>query len=530
MNFIRTLAFAGALGASVSMAAVTLATAQELKIGLSSEPTAIDPHYHNLSPNNALVRHVFEALVGMDEKQKIIPGLAEGWRSIDDTTWEFKLRKGVKWHDGSDFTADDVLFTFGRAGNVPRSPAGFGSFLAGRKPEKINDYTIHIKTLKPDPLLLQNLASVTIVSAKAGKDAATEDYNSGKAAIGTGPYKFAEFVPGDRIVLVRNDAYWGNKPVWEKLVFKPIKSDPSRVAALLAGDVDVIEAVPTTDVERLKKDPKLVVTSGLSNRVIYFHMDQFRDTTPFITAKDGKAIKNPLRDKRVRVALSHALNRPAIVERVMEEQAVPAGQYLANGFSGVSRALKPDPLDLAAAKKLLGEAGLADGFKMTIHGPNGRYTNDTKIVEAAAQMFARVGIEASVETLPPSVFFTRASTGGPDKTPEFSFILVGWAATTGEMSESLRGLVATVNKETGMGAANRGRYSNPKMDDVLNEAMATVDDGKREALLARAMEIAAADMAVIPILFPVNSWASRKGVKVTPRTDEYTLATGISRQ
>lgn len=529
MLWNRSLAMAVIVGAFAFAGASGL-HAQDLRIGLASEPTSMDPHYHNLSSNNALVRHVFEALVDTDAAQKVIPGLAESWRVVDDTTWEFKLRKGVKWHDGTPFTVDDVIFTFSRAGNVPRSPAPFGGFLTGRTPEKIDDYTLRIKTAAPDPLLLQNLAAVMIVSAKAGNGAATEDYNSGKAAVGTGPYKFAEYVPGDRITFIRNDTHWAGKPEWAKITLKPIKSEPSRVAALLAGDVDVIEGVPPADVARLKTNDKLSLSSGLSNRVIYFAMDQFRAETPFVKAKDGSTIKNPLLDRRVRLALSKALNRKAIVDRVMDGQAEPASQYLPDSFPGASKKLKVEALDVAGAKQLLADAGLPNGFKMVMHGPNGRYTNDSKIIEVAAQMFARIGIEATVETLPPAVFFTRASIGGPDKTPEFSFILVGWSSNTGEMSESIRGLVATVDSKTGFGAANRGRYSNAKVDALLAEALRTVDDAKRNALLAQATEIAVTDVGVIPIEYPLNTWGARKGLKVTPRTDEYTLAMSVSRQ
>lgn len=516
--------------AAVFAALVTFSApvlAKDLTIGLASEPTSIDPHFHNLTPNNALARHLFDSLVDTDTNQKLIPGLAVSWKAINDTTWEIKLREGVKWHDGSPFTADDVVFTFTRAVNVPNSPSSFGTYIKGKTAEKVDDHTVHIKTEKPYPLMPNDLSTFVIVSKKNGDGASTQDYNSGKAAIGTGPFKYKEYVPGDRIVYVRNDDYWGDKPKWETLTFKPIKSAPSRVAALLAGDVDMIEQVPTTDIERLKKESKVELSQGVSNRVIYLHLDHKRDKSPFVKAADGGDIKNPLKDKRVRMAISKAINRDAIVERVMEGVAIKAGQLLPEGFFGVSPNLKPVDYDPEGAKKLLAEAGLKDGFRLTIHGPNDRYINDAKIAEAIAQMLTRVGIKTEVVTMPRSVYFKRASRGGPDKTPEFSFILVGWGAGSGEASSPLKSLIHTYDKSRGFGASNRGRYSNPEVDKLIEDALATVDDAKRQDMLAKATELAINDGAIIPLHYQVNTWASRKGLKYNARTDERTQAMDV---
>ncbi|KAB2848615.1 MAG: ABC transporter substrate-binding protein [Hyphomicrobiaceae bacterium] len=504
------------------------ANAAELRIGLAAEPSSIDPHFHALTPNNALLSHLFERLVEADEKGGMKPGLAESWKAINETTWEIKLRKGVKWHDGSDFTADDVLFSFERPPNVPNSPSSFAYATKGKTFRKIDDHTVQVVTAAAYPLMPNDLSAVFIVSKKHVTGAKTEDFNSGKVAIGTGAYKFSKHVQGDRTEFVRNDAYWGKKPAWEKVSFRVIKSGPSRIAALKAGDVDVIEDVPTNDIEGLKKDAKFEVSQSVSSRLIYFHMDHFRDESPFIKAKDGSAIKNPLKDKRVRLALSMAINRDAIIARVMEGVAIKASQFLPTGYFGISPNLKPVDFDLEGAKKLLAEAGFANGFKLTIHGPNGRYTNDAKIIEVIAQMLARLGIDAAVETMPPAVFFRRASIGAPGQLPEFSFILVGWNPGTGENSGSLKPLVVTFNKDKGTGTANRGRYSNPEVDKLVIEALSTIDDDKRAALLGKATEIAIGDVAVIPLHYQVVTWSSKKGIAVTARTDEETRATGMS--
>ncbi len=523
MGFPLRLA-AGALAAALVLPG-TLA-AKDITVGLASEPSSIDPHYHNLTPNNALAREIFDRLIMPDDKQVLKPGLAVSWKAVDDLTWEFKLREGVKWHDGSPFTADDVVFTFERAPDVPNSPSSFGTYLKGKAIEKVDDLTVRIKTAAPYPLMPNDISTFSIISKKHGDGAGTEDYNSGKAAIGTGAYKFVEWVPGDRIVLERNDDFWGDKPEWEKVTIKPIKSGPARLAALLAGDVDFIEGVPTTDIERLRDNKDITLSQGISNRVIYLHLDHFRDDSPFVKAADGGAIKNPLRDARVRKAISMAINRDAIVDRVMEGVAVKAGQLLPEGFFGVSGKLKPVDYDPEGAKKLLTDAGVGDGFQLTIHGPNDRYINDAKIAEAIAQMLTRVGIKTAVETMPKSVYFKRASRGAEGE-PEFSFILVGWGAGTGEASSPLKSLLHTYDKERGFGASNRGRYSNQEVDKLVERALATIDDGKRAALLAQATEIAVEDGGIIPLHYQVNTWAGRKGIVYSARTDETTLYTGI---
>lgn len=524
----RRAARAAALAAPLTIIA-SIACAQELRIGLSAELSAMDPHYHNITPNNVIARQIYEPLVGQDASQRLIPLLAESWKAIDDTSWEFKLRKNVKFHDGTPFTADDVIATFQRVPNVPKSPSSFSPYVRGKELTKVDDHTIRIKTATPAPLVPADLSAFFVIPVKC-KDMTTEDFNAGKCAGGTGPYKQAEYVAGDRVVLARNDAYWGGREPWEQVRFRMITSAPTRVAALLAGDIDVIENVPTSDVARLKADPTLNVVSRVSNRVIYFHMDHFREISPFITGKDGSEIENPLRDVRVRKALSMAINRPGIVDRIMEKEAIPAGQLLPDAFFGTSKTLKPVAFDLDGAKKLLAEAGYPNGFKLKMHGPNGRYVNDTKIIEAVAQMFSRLGIETEVETLPAGNFFSRASQGAPGNVPEFSFILVGWGATTGESSDSLKALLATFDQEKGTGATNRGRYSNPAFDAKLEEALRIVDDNKRDLALAATMEIGMEDVGLIPIHFQLNTWASRKGFEVQARTDENTLATSVRKE
>jgi peptide/nickel transport system substrate-binding protein len=512
-------------GAFASLSS-TMVSAKDLRITLASEPSSLDPHFHVTTPNMALSTHLFDRLIHTDEKQQLLPGLALSWAPVDSLTWQFKLRPNVKWHDGQAFTADDVVFTATRAMDVPNSPSGFGLYLRGKTVTKIDDLTINITTRNPYPLMPNDMAAIAIVSRKVGTGATTADYNTGKAAIGTGPYKFAAFVPGDRIEFSVNPNYWGAKPAWDKVTLKPVKSGPARVAALLAGDTDVVEDVPTIDIAKLKSDPKVALAQSISYRVVFLQMDQWRETTPFANAKDGSAMKNPFRNVKVRRALSLAINRDAIVSRVMDGNALTAGQLLPDSFFGVSPTAKVAPFDPEKARKLLLDAGLPNGFKMTLHGPAGRYPNDTRILEAVAQMLSRVGIEATIETMPPSMFFSRASTGA-DGQPEFSVFLAGWGAASGENSSPLKGLLATFDTATGFGGSNRGRYSSKAFDEALDTALKTIDLDQVKLGLAKATDIALADSGIIPILYPMNTWAARKGLSYGARTDEATTAMSV---
>lgn len=503
---------AGPLAAVASVAA-------NLTIALATDVTALDPHYHNLTPNNNVASHVYGYLVQRDEKSQPQPSLATEWKAIDPTTWEFKLRKGVKFHDGSDFTADDVVASIGRVPKVPNSPSPFTAYTKQiKKIEVVDPYTIRFHTATPYPLMPSDMSQVAIIS-KQFANASTEDFNSGKAAIGTGPYKVVKFTKGDRIELARNDAWWGGKTPWEKVTLRIVTQDAARVAALLAGDVQVTEAVPTADVARLKGDRKIGLFRQTSDRLMYIHMDSDRAVTPTVTAKDGKPLPgNPLKDARVRKALSKMINRPAIVEHVMEGEAIPAGQLVPDFLFGATKKLEVEAYDPAGAKKLLAEAGYPDGFEVTLHATNNRYVNDAKIAQAIAQMWTRGGIATKVAAMPSATFFPQATD------LKFSVLQAGWSTGTGESSSSLKALLMTFNKDKGFGTANRGRYSNTKVDALTEDALQTVDDVKREAYLQRAAELAIGDTGLIPLHFQVSIWGTRDGITYAPRVDEQTLA------
>lgn len=499
-------------------AAATLSTAQTVTVGFGADVTSLDPHFHIFSPNQNIADHVFNRLIERNDQLRMVPGLALSWKAIDETTWEFKLRPNVKFHDGSPFTAEDVAFSIDRVPNVKGSPGPFTIYTKEIQSVTVVDpLTVRLKTKTAHPLLPNDMAVVPMVSKNAAATASTADFNSGKAAIGTGPYKLVRYVRGERIELARNDAYWGKKPQAESLIFKIMTNDAARVAALLSGDVQVIDAVPVADFKRLSTDQNLSLVQRTGTRMMFLNLDHGRDVSPFVTDKDGKPLAtNPLKDVRVRQAISKAIDRETIREKVMEGASKPTGQLMIPGLSGYNDALKVEAVDLAGAKKLLADAGYPSGFNFTLHGTNNRYVQDDSILQAIAQMLNRIGVGVKVEAMPSAVFFPRNNKG------EFSVSMWGWSPDSGEASSPLRSFIATPNKEKGYGTLNAGGYSNPKVDALLEKALGTIDDAARDKLLQQATEVALNDKAVIPLHHQVNLWATRKGLKYGGRSDERT--------
>ena len=514
---VVTLAARGLLAFALT---VGFANSSDLRIATSSEPSSLDPHFHNLASNNNLAAHIFETLTKFDPDSRLDHGLAESWRLIDDTTWEFKLRKGVRFHDGSELTAEDVAWSLDRPATITGSPGAFTLYTRQIASKQILDpLTIRLRTVTPYPLMLNDLSAIFIVSKRATQGLTTADFAGGKGMIGTGPFKFVSFTRGDRVELIRNDTYWGQAPAWEKVTLRFLTNDSARLAALLAGDVDAIENVPSADLPRLRTTTNIRVFSKVSNRLIYFTLDQGRDVTPFVTDKSGNPLaKNPFKDLRVRQAFNKSINRQVIADKVMEGLGLPTANLVPSPMFGYNPALKVEPFDPDGARKLLADAGYPEGFGLTIHGPNNRYVNDDKILQAVGQMLSRIAIQVKVEAMPLTIFFPRANK------KEFTMALAGWGSQTGEASSPLRSILATINPDKGMGTVNFGLYSNPQLDALLDDALRTVDDGKREKLLQDATAVAITDVALIPIHHQVVTWGTRIGVAYIPRTDERTQA------
>ncbi len=500
------------------------AQAQTLRMGVGAQVTSLDPEYHNISPNNAFASMVFDALVAMDGNSRLRPGLALSWKPIAPDEWEFKLRPNVTFQNGKPFTADDVAFTLSRIPTIVNSPGSYSTYIYSiDKVDIVDPLTIRFHTKGPDPLLPADLSQVWILNRAADTGATTDDFNSGKATIGTGPFRVTSVKFGDRVELDRNDTYWGPKPDWAHVSYRQVTNEASRAAALLSGDVDFIDQVPTSDIAKMQKEPKIHLSEADSLRVVYIAMDQMRTgPSPYITDNDGKPLaQNPLKDVRVRKALSLAIDRDAEVARIMEGVATPTVQFMAKGTYGYVPDLQPPHADPAAARKLLADAGYPQGFHITLHGPNDRYPNDFRIVQGVAQMWTRIGVQTKVETLPYAVFITRASR------QEYSAFLVSWGTSTGEPGAGLRSCVATYDAAHGMGSVNRARYSNPEFDKQLVAAMQILDDDKREAMLQEATRTVMNDAGIIPIHLQKNVWAMRKGLIHDDRVDELTRAQDV---
>ncbi len=500
----------------------TGAQAKDIRLGIRSDASSIDPHYHVYSPNTAVYRHIFDTLVFLDARTQQQPMLAVSWAPVGEDAWEFKLRPNVKFHDGSPFTAEDVAFSLERAPHVPNSPSSYAQYTKMvARTEIIDPLTIRIHTKGPAPSLPGDMASIAIVSKRVVEGKTTADFNSGAATIGTGPYRFVEWVAADHLTLAKNPDYWGGPEPWDRVIRKPMANDGTRVAAILSGDVDLIEGVPGVDRARLEANPGLVLHECDATRIIYLHMDSARDVSPGIADANGnKMDRNPLRDVRVRRAISYAINRQALTERLLSGQARPAGQYIPPGMPGASPNLKPLPYDPVQATALLKEAGWGNGFSLVLAGSNDRYPSDAQVTQAVGQMLARVGIRTEVQTMPAAMLFTRGSK------LEFSAMLSGWVGT-GDPASPLVALMATYDPKTGMGPSNRGRWSNAAFDQTLAEALRTMDTTKRMELFGKAAEIAVADMGVVPVYFTINTWASKKGLTYDARADEQTLAMGL---
>lgn len=475
-----------------------------LRMVLTMAPTSLDPHYHDAFTSTQALLQIYSQLRVQDSTGAVVPGIAKECRPVSDTVWELELRKGVRFHDGTPFEAEDIGFSFERVANLPNP---LSSFIANvrdvKKVEVLSPERVRIELNSPDPLYEYKLTQICMLSRRIHANAATRDFTSGHLAVGTGPYKLRSFSPGAELVLDANRDFYADKPEWESVSIRYVSEPGGRIAALSTGEADLMDNVPVQEVGRLSGDPQLALFTSPGLMMVYLAPDTVRDETPFVFDNNGQPLsRNPLKDPRVRQALSLALNREAIVSRLLAGQGrVPdqmAGPTVRDRAPGMAQlAYDPD-----RARRLLAEAGYPDGFRMTLHGPGGMFNNDAALLQAYAQSFARINVATQVETMPGAVFTSRAASRSFSMFHSFfngPFALV-----------TLRFLAMTPDRERGNGSSNRQAYSNQRIDTLMQKALVTMNLEQRIALTSEAMRDWMTDAGVIPVLNATLNWAGRR--------------------
>ena len=495
--------------------------ARTLTVALKAEPTAIDPHYDSFTPNMQLAATLFDPLVRKNGQSVAVPALAERWEATGNT-WVFSLRKDVFFSNGAPFTAEDVVYSYKRVHQIRNSPSSYALYLSQiENVVALDDHTVQIITEGPAPALLANLAMIPILSKSATTRAAEKSgapqsaLQPTQALAGTGPYQFLSWHRGTELVITRNPHYWGEKPTWDRVVFKPIPEGQKRVEALITGVVDLIESPPVVEMQRLENMPSLFIQKMPSLRLMYVSLNQAQQVPEGMARTNGN---NPLTDRRVREALSLAIDREDLVQNIMGGVAQAAGNLLSYPNFGTSEqfALAPLP-DVEKARQLLKEAGYADGFKLSLGAPAGRYRNDEYIAQGIAAMWAQIGVEVQVELFTPSLFYKQRDQYA------FSSYLSGWSAITGEMSNPLMALAMTPDPSLGYGITNWSHYSNSRLDGLLIEAMQSLDEDQRALLLEQAAEELLTDYGLLPILFELSTWAMKQTIRYDGRVDQFIL-------
>ncbi|MGM9426870.1 ABC transporter substrate-binding protein [Hydrogenophaga sp. MI9] len=508
MSLITSLVLAAAAGA---------ASAQTVRIGNQGDALSMDPHSLNESLQLSVLGNVYEPLVNRDKDLKLVPALATSWKQTSPTVWRFELRKGVKFHDGKPFTADDVVFSLARG-------AGDGSDMRSytndfKEVRKINDFTVEIETKAPFPILPDQLSFFYIMSkAWCEENQATKPVDRRKGienaasfrANGTGPFRLRERQPNVKTSFVRNGSYWGKiEGNVVNVEYTPIGNDATRAAALLSGQVDVIEPVPLQDVARINASGKAKVLQGPELRWIFLGMDQKRDELLYSSVKG----KNPFKDKRVRQAFYQAIDINGIQKNVMRGASTPAAQLIGPGVNGYDASMGGRlPYDPEAAKKLLTEAGYPNGFEVSMNCPNDRYVNDSNICQAVAANLAKIGVKINLQVETKGTYFPKILKR------DTSLYLLGWSPSTYDAHNVLNAIMRCVD-DKGSGQFNLGAYCNPKVDELTLKVQSETDKAKRDAMIKEAFKLHADDIGHLPLHQQALAWGVGDNVQLTQRAD-----------
>lgn len=508
-----------------ALAASTNAHAQDIRLGVQNQPV-LDPHYQYTDQNVAFLRHVYSSLTTITPDGSPKPDIAVSWETKSPTEWVFHLREGVRFTDGSELNAADVVASFNRVNTVPATASFVGAVRNLKEVREIDSHTVLIELNAPNPLIIPQLSNIFILPEEL-VGAGSGEFTDGKAAIGSGPYEVVRYVNGDQLVLKANSDYFGNKANWENVEFRVIPDGGARVAALLGGDVDFIDFVPPNLADRIRENEGTHIISGASHRTVFLHPDTERDQTPFAKDKNGNVLpKNPLKDSRVREAISLAIDRKAIIDRVLYGLGVPTGQVTREGYGGYDPDIAVPQVDLDRAKALLAEAGYPEGFQLTNSCPSDRWIETSKVCQAIGQMLSRLGLTMNVEILPASVYYPRAMDRSGER---YSLPMMGFTDPWGEADETLS---LVLHSPTGgdLGSWNWGGYSNPAVDKLIERGLSTEESSERHAIFKEALSIILKENAVIPLYQLSIAVGAKSDLDYTIWPSEFTIADSIVRK
>jgi peptide/nickel transport system substrate-binding protein len=516
MKLKKTLAATLVTAAMITMGA---ASAQTIRIGNQGDALSMDPHSLNESLQLSVTGNVYEPLVGRDANLKLTPALATSWKQTSPTVWRFELRKGVKFHDGAPFTADDVLFSFERASGDGSDMKSYTNDV--KEVRKVGDSVIEIETKAPFPILPDVISLLFMMNKKWAEDnQATRPVDRRKGienaasfrANGTGPFRLRERQPNIKTSFVRNGNYWGKiEGNVINVEYTPIGNDSTRVAALLSGQVDVIEPVPLQDVARINAGGKTKVMQGPELRTIFLGMDQKRDELLYSNVKG----KNPFKDKRVRQAFYQAIDINGIQRTVMRGASKPTALMVGPGINGFDDAMNTRlPFDPEAAKKLLADAGYPNGFEVALNCPNDRYVNDGSICQAVAASLARVGVKINLQAETKGTYFPKILRR------DTSFYMLGWTPGTYDSHNALNALMRCVD-DKGSGQFNLGSYCNPKVDELTLKIQSETDKPKRDALIKEAFKLHTDDVGHLPLHQQALAWGVASNVTLVQLADNF---------
>ncbi|PKQ12250.1 MAG: peptide ABC transporter substrate-binding protein [Alphaproteobacteria bacterium HGW-Alphaproteobacteria-1] len=510
------------LALAALMASTALpATAETLRWARAGDSLTLDPHAQNEGPTHTLAHQIYEPLIIRDMTGAFEAALATDWapKADDPNVWVFTLRQGVKYHDGADFTAEDVVFSINRAkSDNSRMKELLSSVVEVRA---VDDHTVEFVTDGPNPILPSNLTNLFIMDkgwTEANGAVEVQNMDAGESTFaatntnGTGAYKLVSREPDVKTVLTRNEDYWGKGQFpldVSEIVYTPIQNAATRVAAILSGEVDFIQDVPVQDLQRVAATDGLVVKTAPQNRTIFFGLNLGPDDI----ANDNVEGKNPLADVRVRRAMNLAINRDAIRQVVMRGQSQPAGIISPPFVNGWTEEMDRIETDVAQAKALMAEAGYGDGFSIQLDCPNDRYINDEAICQAAVGMFGQIGITVNLDAKPKAQHFPLISSGGTD------FYMLGWGVPTYDSEYIFNFLVHTRGEQRG--SWNGTGYSNPELDAKIVSLSSETDLDKRNATIADIWGTVQDEVLYLPIHHQVLNWGmtDKVGIEVSPEDD-----------